>query len=402
MMNTDKKGIRALVGCSIAIFWSGAFVFGYPGVMAAYWQQTLNVGRGATGNIMFFILFAVGIFMFLVGRWQERIGIRRMISVGAIITGLDFYLSAYASSLFVLYLWAFIMGAASCFIYIPALTTVQRWFPMRRGLAAGIVNLTFGVSSAILAPVFTYLFGWIGYYWMIASIAVAATVIGTFAAQFTDPPQQEPAQITGAPENLSGMGHSLTVTQSIKTRSFWFLWLTWALQGAAGIAMVPLAVTFGLAKGYSLDSAVFILTAFNLTNGLGRFLGGFLSDIIGRNFTMSFTFFFAGLAYLILPHTNWLFFSEILAAVIGLGFGALVGVSAPLTTDCFGIKHFGEVFGLVFTGYGFVAGIIGPSLSGYLLDLTAGNFVIVFSYLGAFCLTSSVLIMFVRPPRIAI
>ncbi len=163
--------------------------------------------------------------------------------------------------------------------------------------------------------------------------------------------------------------------------------------------MVTLSTAFGLSKGYGLDSAVLILTAFNLTNGFGRFLGGFLSDVIGRNLTMSITFFCAGLAYMVLPHSDWLVLSATLAAVIGLAFGTLFGVSAPLATDCFGITHFGAIFGLVFTAYGFVAGIIGPSLSGYLLDITGGNFAIVFAYLGAFCLVSSCLVQFVRPPR---
>ncbi len=368
--------------------------------MAPHWQQTLNVGRGAIGNILFFVLVAVGLFMFFVGRWQERVGIRWMITIGTTIMGLNFFLVAHASSLSVLYLWAFIMGAASCFIYTPALTSVQRWFPMRRGLVSGIVNLTFGASAAIMAPVFTYLLESIGYYSMIALMSVVAVVFGAAAAQFTEPPTQSPDQGQASSANLPDLGRSFTVRQSLRTRSFWFLWFTWALQGSAGIAMVTLSTTFGLSKGYDLDSAVFILTAFNITNGLGRFLGGFLSDIIGRNSTMSVTFFLAGVAYLILPHTGWLVFSEILAAFIGLAFGTLFGVSAPLVTDCFGIKHFGAIFGMVFTAYGFLAGVIGPSLSGYLLDITAGNFVIVFGYLGTFCIMSSVLILFVRPPRI--
>jgi OFA family oxalate/formate antiporter-like MFS transporter len=397
-MSLERRGVRTVIGCSAAIFWSGAFVFGFPGVMAPYWQETLNIGRGSTGNILLFLIIAVGIFMFVVGRLQERVGIRLMMTFGTIITGLNFYLAAFASNIYILYVWAFIMGAASCFIYIPALTTVQRWFPMRRGLASGVVNLTFGGAAAVLSPVFSYLLSAVGHYWMIASLAIAATILGTIAAQFTDPPTQEPAQ-DQALGNLSSLGRSLTVSQGLRTRSFWFLWVTWALQGAAGIGMVPLAATFGLSKGFSLESAVFILMAFNATNGLGRFLGGFLSDIIGRNFTMSATFFCAGLAYLVLPHANQLLVCEILAAVIGLSFGTLVGVSAPLVTDCFGIRHFGAIFGLVFTAYGFVSGVIGPSLSGYLLDITSGNFVIVFGYLGVFCLISSVLIMFVRPPK---
>ena len=52
--------------------------------------------------------------------------------------------------------------------------------------------------------------------------------------------------------------------------------------------------------------------------------------------------------------------------------------------DCFGVKHFGSIFGLVFTAYGFVAGFIGPSVSGYVLDATSGNFHAVFTYLGLF------------------
>jgi OFA family oxalate/formate antiporter-like MFS transporter len=142
-----------------------------------------------------------------------------------------------------------------------------------------------------------------------------------------------------------------------------------------------------------------ILTAFNITNGASRLLTGYLSDIVGRNFTMSVTFLAAGCAYLVLPHVGSLTWAAFLAATIGFGFGTLFAVSAPLVTDCFGMKHFGAIFGLVFTAYGFAAGLIGPSLSGYILDATNGNFGVVFSYLGVFCLMSGVFIRFVLPPH---
>ena len=95
----DNKGILAVIGSSIAIFWPGALIFGFPGVMAPYWMKTFHVGRGAIGNILFFVLAAVGIFMFFVGRWQEKFGIRRMITIGAIICGLSVLIIAYASNL---------------------------------------------------------------------------------------------------------------------------------------------------------------------------------------------------------------------------------------------------------------------------------------------------------------
>jgi len=261
------KGVLAVIGSAGAIFWPGAFIFGYPGVMGPLWQQRFGVGRGAIGNTLFFVLAAVGCCMFFVGRWQERWGTRKLITIGALLCGLNTFLIAYADCLGLLYLWAFLNGAASFFIYLPGLTTVQRWFPARRGLVSGIVNLVLG----------------------------------------------------------------------------------------------------------------------------------YLSDKISRTAGMSVTFLAAGLAYLLLPQVNGLLAAALLAAVIGFAFGTLFSVSAPLTVDCFGLSHFGAIFGLVFTAYGFVAGLLGPSLSGYLLDSTGEIFSPVCIYLGLSALMASFLIRRVKP-----
>lgn len=372
--------------------------------MGPYWQETFGVGKGAIGNVLFFVLAALGVFMFFVGRWQEKFGTRLMISIGALICGLSVFLVAYAPSIYFLYLWAFLIGTASSFIYTPALTTVQRWFVGRRGLVSGIVNLVFGISAAIMSPIFSSMLKSMGYIKMNMFIAVISLLLGLTAAQFTETPERiiiaPQAKSPAVKESLATLGRSMTVKESLQTRSFWFLWLIWALQGAAGIAMVSLSVAFGLARGLTMGSAVAILTTFNLMNGLRRILTGYLSDLVGRNLTMSLTFFAAGCAYLILPYLHSLTALAVLAGVIGLSFGTLFAVSAPLVSDCFGLKHFGAILGLIFTAYGFIAGILGPSLSGYLLDITAGNYFIVFTYLGIFCLLSGALIRgVVVPPK---
>jgi OFA family oxalate/formate antiporter-like MFS transporter len=91
---------------------------------------------------------------------------------------------------------------------------------------------------------------------------------------------------------------------------------------------------------------------------------------------------------------------SILAAFVGLSHGTLFTVSAPLVYDCFGFKHFGAIFGLVFTAYGFISGLLGPTLSGYLLDITGGDFFIVFLYLGVFCVLSGAGIRLVTQPKL--
>ena len=399
----EKRGILVLIGSSAAIFWSGAIAFGFPGVMAPVWQQMFHVGKGAIGNTLFFMLASLGCVMFFVGRWQERFGMRAMIMTGTVLFSANLLIIAFASNIAMLYLWAFLNGVSNCFIYTPALTTVQRWFPTRLGLVSGIVNFTFGISAAIMSPLFQRMLETMGYVRMNLAVAAMALVTGLVAAQFTECPDHIQLHNPDAPPSGTqfhpALENSLTARESIRTRAFWFLWLTWAFQGAAGIAMVTLSTTFGLSCGYSMASAIVILTAFNLMSGGGRLVMGYLSDFINRRKAMSLTFLAAGAAYLLLPHVAGLAMIATLAAVIGFAFGTLFSISAPLAADCFGLKHFGAIFGLVFTAYGFVAGLLGPSLSGYLLDSTGGNFTLVFSYLGLFCFLSGGFIHFVTPPR---
>ncbi len=76
-------------------------------------------------------------------------------------------------------------------------------------------------------------------------------------------------------------GPSLTVREALRTRNFWLIWLTWATVGAAPIvAMVTRSVNYQALQGVELQTAVIILTAFNLTNGLSRILTGYFSDRI--------------------------------------------------------------------------------------------------------------------------
>jgi len=105
--------------------------------------------------------------------------------------------------------------------------------------------------------------------------------------------------------------------------------------------MVSLAVPLGIGKGLGVYSAVFVLTAFNLTSGASRLISGVISDYFGRNRIMSLGFLLAGVAYFSLVYSGS-FLVYLLAAVIGFAFGTMTAVSAPLASDCFGLKHFGE------------------------------------------------------------
>lgn len=398
-MPKARSGAAVFIACSVAIFWPGAFIFGFPGVLGPYWQQAFEVGQAEVGKSLFFILAGAGSCMYLTGRWQARIGFPRVTALGAVICGGSVILLGCAWGLGAVYSWAFLVGVASALIYIPALTVVQQWYPRHRGLVSGVVNMVFGLSAAVMSPLYPYLLTRIGYRAMTLALGVAAAGIGLAAAFFIRLPRSH-RSADGGQTHMPAPPPSLTARQTIKTRAFWFLWLTWALAGAAGVAMVFLGTAFGVASGFSIQKAVMLQTAFNLTNGFGRLVSGYASDRWGRNGTLVCVFTLAGCAYLLLPLSQTPVVSAVLTAAVGLAFGSLFAVSAPLAIDCFGLAHFGAIFGLIFTAYGFCSGILGPWLSGFLLDQTGGNFGLVFTYLGGLYFAAATLVWFVRPgPR---
>ena len=300
---------------------------------------------------------------------------------------------------------------ASSFVYVPALTLVQWCYPQKRGLVAGTVSMVFGLAAAIMSPLFAKMLSAFGY----RGHEPGMSPFSPFPSAFWEPilpALRRLGRMPPLPGAPVGSGakptakiitatKSFTVKESLHTRSFWLLWITWTFAGAAGVSMTILATGYGLFLGFPLSSAILILTAFNLTNGMSRLISGILSDRFGRNQVMSLAFLAAGVAYFVLPWADGLVACALLAAVVGFSFGTLFSVSAPLVADCFGLEHFGAIFGLTFAAYGFVAGPLGPTLSGYLLDVTGDNFFLVFLYLGIFCLLASLCIRQVVPPQSA-
>ncbi len=384
----ENKKIILLFGC-LAIFFPGAFVFGFPGVMAGEWQVLFDVNKEQIGQSMFFILAGTGFSMYLAGKLQEKIPGHILILIGSSACALGMILVGQASSMTHVYLWAFIEGFFTGFVYIPCLTIFQKMFPENKGMITGILNLTFGGASAVMSPLFTYLLVSRGYQFTSNLSASAALIIGLIAAPFIKIPKIEGEQIKKIVSTLS-------FKSTIKLKSFWYLWLVWAFSGAAGISLIVLASSFGMSLGYGLTQYVYILTGFNILNGIGRLVCGRLSDRFPKQRILMIIYLMAAIAYFAMPHTQSILFISFLACFIGLAFGGLFTVSAPLVTEVFGLENFGKVFGMVFTAYGFFAGFLGPWLSGIILDTTASNFKIVFTMFACFYLISSFLIMKVK------
>lgn len=412
----NRKAALALTGAALSTFWSGALIFGYPGIMKEIWAERFGATPSELGWIMTFVIFSLGIFTFFAGKWHMKLGTRRSYLVGTAILVVAMLIVIYAPSIWAIYLFAFLNGTASCFVYSPSLATVQNWYPHRRGFVTGVVNLVFGLSAAIMSPLFAIMsekLGYLGMGYLLIALIVVTNVIAAFITEMPQraalTPGEEAAYQAVMAETAAkpGAAPSADVEPrvALKTRQFWFIWLSWCFMGAAGISMVTLSTGYGTAlsgAGFAV-SGVVLLTAFNLTNGFSRIVAGVLSDLIGRNVLGCIAFVFAAIGYFALPFARNIVVLAILCALVGFAFGTLFAITAPLGTDLFGLKYFGLIFGCIFTAYGFVGGLVGPLLSSSVLGALTptqgevGAYTYVFGYLGIFCLLAAVFIMMAKP-----
>ncbi len=411
MNHFTRKGWLAVVACALATFNSGALFFGYPGLMTPYWRELLAVDAGATGLIMTFACLGVGCLTLVSGRVHPKIGTRLSFLLGTVILFVCMTVANQVSHIALVYIWAFLNGAGTGFIYGPSLTTVQHWFPQRRGLATGIVNLFFGTSAAVMSPLYKLLFNTLGYRRMNDVVLAMIVILNLLALLFAELPdrmsltEEEKRERAEIMEKLrrksSAKGPTLaakdyTVKEALRSKSFWAVWFAWVFVGAAGISMVSLGGNFAASIAVS---GVAVITAFNLTNGIGRIVAGALSDFIGRNATGCVAFLMGAVGYVLLSFCRSLVLVAVLAAFVGFAFGTLFAISAPLVSDLFGLKHYSTIFSLVFVAYGFISGIVGPALAGQLLNATGENYTVVFVLLGVFCVCGALCILQARPAR---
>lgn len=388
---------RRIVGCALTIFMAGVVAFGYPGVMGAYWQNRFQVGVGESGMIVTCMLLALAVAMFFSGRIHSKMGMQFCVLIGLSFYLLAFVILSFAKNIYWVYVWGFVANLGCSFWYGPGLTTGQQLMPEKKGLVSGILNLFFGIAAAIMSPILNRLLDGQGYL-MANLVLVGMLLLAGIASYILNRPVTVTATnasagaATGKP--VATCVEDLSVKQALRTKGFWLMWLIWAFMGAAGISMVSLSKSYAISLGLA---SVALLTVFNLANGISRIIVGMCMDKIGGKITGMVAFAMACAGYLLMPHFTGLVPLYLCAIGVGIGFGTLFTISGPIAVNLFGLTNFGMIYGLIFTGYGLVGGIVGPAVSGRLLQNTGGSYFVVFTYLGIMALLGMVLMWFVQP-----
>lgn len=303
------------------------------------------------------------------GRLQDKIGPRRVATVGGILMGTGVILAGLIPAMWGLYLgYSLIAGLGIGFSFVAPLACVVKWFPQeKRGLIVGLVTGTFGAGAIIFGPLTAALINYTGtIYTTLIILGIIYLIAVTLSAQFLNNPAEDENQ---AKDNSASIeGNCFTPGQMLRDIRFYVLWLLFFLGGISGLMLLSnaqqLAASFTGISGALLVSVIGVLSIFN---ALGSPAFGILSDKAGRKNALLTLFLICAAGLFFLPFTDSYMEFLLAGSLVVLCYAGLFGIFPTIIADYYGTKHLGTNYGLLFVSYG-ISALVGPGIAARFAD----------------------------------
>jgi len=371
--------------------------------------------------------------MLYAGKWQAKVGPRKVAIVGGIVLGAGYILGGFLGSSFpAQFICIGIIGGAGIGLaYVVPIAVCVKWFPDKKGMITGLAVAGVGFGATIwvklgdswiwdggLLAKTDDMFGLPGVQavFLIYGIAFLLLVLLGSLVMVNPPAGWKPAGWEpSAAGGATGDGVNLSASEMVGTPQYWGLLLMFIGSGLAGLMVIYCIKLFGID---SLQANVEDMTAeaagktagtamalYAILNGLGRIIWGTVSDKIGRKAALFLMCLSQGIMMLAFFKVGGTELGLILGAcIIGFNFGGNFALFPAATADFFGNKNVGSNYGWVFLAYG-VAGIAGPQVAGYFKDAAklsgagVNAWLAPFVIAGVTCLVAAAIGLMLRPPK---
>lgn len=337
----------------------------------------------------------------IAGSLQDRFGPRRFVLFGISLVGFGLFLSGFSSTPKGMILtFGLLVGLGVGFAYASVTPAVMKWFHRdSKGLVTGLVVAGFALASAYLAPMAYFLIHGLGLpptFFILGIFSLAtgiplALVIKNPPKDYVPAPALSVLQKEPTPPKKPWF---YRWDEMIRTRPFRLLWLMYAFSASAGLMIISNISSIAAEQaGYKTGFVLVIVLA--VFNSLGRILSGNLSDRIGRIPTLQIVFGLQGVNLLLFAFYQSPTLMMVGAAISGLSYGSLLAVFPSIISDYYGMRDFGNNYGVLFTSFG-LAGFIGPLLAATIRDMT-GHYYAAYVISAAFLAVCLILSLAIRP-----
>jgi len=342
------------------------------------------------------------------GYLVDKFGPRPVVLAGGVLCALGWVLNSYADTLTMLYIAAAIGGIGAGAVYGTCVGNALKWFPDRRGLAAGLTAAGFGAGSALtIVPISAFIHSH-GYEAAFLYFGLGqGLVVFVLALFLTRAPDSK--KMTGISSiNVQQSKRDYSPSQVLRQPVFWVMYLMFVMVAAGGLMATaqlgPIAKDFKIGDipvdimGLVLPALTFALAIDRVLNGLTRPFFGWVSDQIGREPTMFIAFALEAVGILALyTFGQHPVAFVILTGVVFFAWGEIYSLFPSTCADTFGSKYAASNAGLLYTAKG-TASLLVPLSS--VLATATGSWHAVFIVASVMNAVAAILAWFVlRPMR---
>jgi len=361
-------------------------------------------GRAAI-QLAFTIFVVTETWLVPVEAWfVDKYGPSIVVMFGGVMIALAWILNSYADSLTLLYVAAVIGGIGAGAVYGTCVGNALKWFPDRRGLAAGATAAGFGAGAAITVVPIAKMIASSGYQTAFFDFGIGQGVIVFLLAFFIRPPTVAvPAKKKQL--NLPQTKIDFTPPQVLRSPIFWVMYAVFVMVAAGGLMtaaqIAPIAHDFKIANtpvtlaGFQMAALTFAISLDRIFDGFGRPFFGWVSDQIGREHTMFIAFGTAAAMLLLLSAYGHVPLVFVLATAVYFGvFGEIYSLFPATCGDTFGVKYATTNNGMLYTAKG-TASLLVPLAS---IVATSFGWQAVFVIAVALNATAALMALFVIKP----
>ncbi|SOY60704.1 oxalate/formate MFS antiporter [Cupriavidus taiwanensis] len=339
------------------------------------------------------------------GYLVDKYGPRPVVVGGGLLCAVAWALNSVASSLPMLYVAAAIGGLGAGAVYGTCVGNALKWFPNRRGLAAGITAAGFGAGSALTVVPIANMIKTSGYEAAFLWFGLGQGLVVFILGMALYPPS---AKILSEVKTTlkAAATYNASPREVLKSPIFWVMYAMFVMMAAGGLMATaqlgPIAKDFGLHEapisilGLTLPALTFALTIDRVLNGLTRPFFGWISDHIGRERTMFFAFGVEAVGILLLSkygHHPVAF--VILTGVVFFAWGEIYSLFPATCGDTFGPKFAATNAGLLYTAKG-TAALLVPFSS--VITAATGSWHAVFMVASGMAALTAIMALFVLKP----
>ncbi|WP_373377068.1 oxalate/formate MFS antiporter [Cupriavidus nantongensis] len=339
------------------------------------------------------------------GYLVDKYGPRPVVVGGGLLCAVAWALNSVASSLPMLYVAAAIGGLGAGAVYGTCVGNALKWFPNRRGLAAGITAAGFGAGSALTVVPIANMIKTSGYEAAFLWFGLGQGLVVFILGMALYPPS---AKILSEVKSTlkAAATYNASPREVLKSPIFWVMYAMFVMMAAGGLMATaqlgPIAKDFGLHEapisilGLTLPALTFALTIDRVLNGLTRPFFGWISDHIGRERTMFFAFAVEAVGILLLSkygHHPVAF--VILTGVVFFAWGEIYSLFPATCGDTFGPKFAATNAGLLYTAKG-TAALLVPFSS--VITAATGSWHAVFMVAAGMAALTAAMALFVLKP----